>query len=228
MIAKTLPVALLARQGGERDRLEALLLGQAGLLETAFKDDHPGRLQQEFRHLRSKYQLAAFPVPVHFLRMRPGNFPTVRLAQLAGLLASCSSWFGRARDAPGPGDLKALMNVAAGSYWDDHYIPDRPSVRRVKYLGDAMKDSLVINVFIPLLYSYGYHRDSPGYRDKAIRWLRALDGEKNAITDEWARLGVSCGHAADSQALLELKKQYCEAKHCLQCAVGKTLLGSGG
>lgn len=228
MIAKTLPIALLARQGREGHRLEALLLGQAGLLDAAFKDDHPRMLQQEFHHLRTKYQLATFPVPVHFLRMRPGNFPTIRLVQLANLWASCSSWFSRAREAGDPGEVKALMAVAAGPYWEDHYIPDRPSPRSPKRLGDAMKDSLLINVFIPLLYSYGSYRDSPAYREKAIRWLKALDREKNAIINEWAHLGVSCRHAGDSQALLELKKQYCEARNCLQCAIGKTLLGSGG
>jgi hypothetical protein len=228
MLARTLPITLLARQGTEGDRLEALLLGQAGFLDGVFKDDHPRMLQQEFRHLRSKYQLATFPVPIHFLRMRPGSFPTIRLAQLARLLASCADWFSRAREATGPGELKTLMTIAAGPYWDDHYIPDRPSVRRTKHLGEAMKDSLLINVFIPLLYGYGSLRDSPGYLDKAIRWLRALDGEKNAIIDQWTRVGVSCGHAGDSQALLELKKRYCEARHCLQCAVGKALLSKQG
>ena len=225
MIARSLPVTMIARQSKGDHRIEALLLGQAGLLEGAFKDDHPRRLQQEFHHLRLKYGLLSNPVPVHFLRMRPGNFPSVRLAQLAGLMEGCSSWFSRIREAEGPDMLKEWMEVAASGYWDDHYIPDRPSVRRVKRLGEALKDSLIINVFAPLVYTYGCHRDDPGCREKAIGWLKALKAEKNVILAGWARLGVRCGHAGDSQALLELKKRYCEPKNCLQCAVGKTLLG---
>jgi hypothetical protein len=227
MVARSLPITLLARQRGMDLRLEALLLGQAGLLEGSFNDEYPGRLQQEFRYLRIKYQLPAVAVPVHFLRMRPGNFPTIRLAQLAGLLTVCPFWFSRAKEAQTPNELKALMNAATAPYWDKHYLPDRPSPRKTKQPGDHIKNSLLINTFIPLLYAYGCRRDLPGYREKAIHWLKSLDAEKNAVIDRWAGLGIHCSHAGDSQALLELQRQYCEPKHCLQCAIGRKLLGKG-
>ncbi|HVU54908.1 MAG TPA: DUF2851 family protein [Puia sp.] len=223
MIARSLPLTTLVRLG--QDQLEALLLGHAGLLEGVFRDEHPRRLQQEFHHLRVKYTLPAQPVPVHFLRMRPGNFPTIRLAQLARLLKGTSFWFSQCREAGAPGELKELMEVTAGSYWDDHYIPDKPSARRVKRLGEGLKDSLLINVFIPLLYAYGILRNEPEQREKAKVWLRALPAEKNALIQGWTRLGVKCYHAGDSQALLELKKHYCDQKSCLQCAIGKEILG---
>jgi hypothetical protein len=226
MIARSLPVTLLARQGGAASCLEALLLGQAGMLEGAFKDDHPRMLQKEFRHLRTKYRLSAIAVPVHFLRMRPAGFPAVRLAQLAELM-TCTSWFSRVREAAEPDELRSLMEAAAGLYWEDHYIPDRPAARRIKRLSQSLQDSLFINAFIPLLFSYGEKRNLPAFRDKAMRWLRALKAEKNTITDGWARLGVCCTDAGDSQALLELRQQYCEGRHCLQCAVGAALLNSG-
>jgi len=228
LIARSLPVALLARQRSVEGRVEALLLGQAGLLEGDLKDDHPRWLQQEFGHLRLKHGLEAIPVPVHFLRMRPAGFPTIRLSQLAGLMAACSSWFSRLVEARDPGELRVLMEVSAGPYWEEHYVPDKPAERRVKRLGRALQDSVFINAFIPLLYAYGNARDEPAHHDKAIRWLRVLGPEKNAVTAGWARLGVSSRHAGDSQALLELRQQYCTPRHCLQCAVGKTLLGSGG
>jgi hypothetical protein len=223
MIARSLPLATLVRL--EQDQLEALLLGQASLLEGQFRDEHPRRLQQEFHHLRVKYVLPPQPVPAHFLRMRPGNFPTIRLAQLASLLKGTSFWFSRCREAGSLEELKALMEVTAGSYWDDHYIPDKPSARQVKRLGEGLKESLFINVFVPLLYAYGILRNEPEQREKARIWLRALPAEKNALIEGWERLGVKCHHAADSQALLELKKHYCDQKNCLQCAIGKEILG---
>lgn len=123
------------------------------------------------------------------------------------------------------GDLKELMEVTAAGYWDDHYIPDRPSARRVKRLGEGLKDSLLINVFVPLLYAYGTLRNEPEVRKKAMSWLIALPAERNAVIERWKGLGVECRHAGDSQALLELKKHYCDQKNCLQCAVGKDILG---
>jgi hypothetical protein len=159
--------------------------------------------------------------------MRPGNFPTIRLAQLAGLLAVCPSWFSRAKEADDPEEIKTLMHVATAPYWNRHFLPDRLSPEKVKWLGKDMKDCLLINTFIPLLFAYGVRHDSPGHCEKALRWLRSLHAEKNAITDKWARLDIHCSHAGDSQALLELWRQYCEPRHCLQCAIGKTLLGSG-
>ena len=223
IIARSLPLATLARLG--EDQLEALLLGQAGLLEGSFQDEHPRRLQQEFHHLRVKYALPAHPVPAQFLRMRPGNFPTIRLAQLAGLLRGGAFWFSRCKETRSFEELKGLMEVTAASYWDDHYIPDRPSARRVKRLSGGIKDSLLINVFIPLLYAYGMQRNEPELRERAMDWLRALPAEKNAVIERWKSLGVRCRHAGDSQALLELKKHYCDQKNCLQCAIGKDILG---
>jgi hypothetical protein len=228
MIARSLSSTLLARQRSAEGRVEALLLGQAGLLEGVLRDDHPRWLQQEFRHLRLKHRLEAIPLPVHFLRMRPPGFPTIRLAQLARLMGACSSWFSRLTEAREPGDLRALMEVTAGPYWEEHYIPDKPAARRVKRLGKPLQDSLFINAFIPLLYAYGNAKAEPSHQDKALRWLRGLAPEKNAVTAGWARVGVSNRHAGESQALLELRRQYCAPRHCLQCAVGKALLGSGG
>jgi len=136
-----------------------------------------------------------------------------------------SFWFSRCREARSIGDLREQMEVTAGSYWDDHYIPDRPSARRVKRLGEGLKDSLLINVFVPLLYAYGTLRNEPGLREKARDWLKALPAEKNAVIERWKSLGARCRHAGDSQALLELKKHYCDQKNCLQCAIGKDILG---
>jgi hypothetical protein len=243
VIGRSLPVSLLARHRGEPVRLEALLLGQAGLLEGEFAGEYPRALQKEYSFCRVKYGLSVSPVPLSFLRMRPGHFPTVRLAQLAGLLGRPGGWFGRIRDADSPRDLAALLDVTVTGYWDDHYVlarspghesrlssaskPILSSAHRPRRMGEAMKKSLVINAFVPLLFAYGWLRGLPAYQEKAVRWLEETGPEDNTIITGWRRLGVPVTNAATSQALLELKKSYCNDKKCLDCAIGQRLLGQG-
>jgi hypothetical protein len=222
-IARSLPLATWVRHG--EFQKEALLMGQAGLLDGEFVDEHPAALQLEYHHLRAKYALTTPPIPVHFLRMRPGNFPTIRLAQLSRLVKARSFWFSHCREADSFEEIKSRMEIDASDYWDNHYTPDKPSPRRVKKLGEELKNSLLINVFVPLLYAYGTLRNEPVQREKARNWLRALPAERNAIINNWQDIGVRCRHAGDSQALLELKRHYCDQKNCLQCAIGINILG---
>jgi Protein of unknown function (DUF2851) len=182
-IARSLPISLLMRQREDPARLEALLLKQAGSLN----------------------------VPLSFLRMRPPHFPTVRLAQLAGLMARHSGWFGTIRDAKSPRALDAPLEVTAAGH----------------RMGDMIKNSLLINAFIPLLFAYGWLRGLPAYQEKALRWLEETRPEDNTILRGWRRLGIPVKNAADSQALLELKKNYCNDRKCLDCAIGRHLLGQG-
>lgn len=224
-IAKSLPVSILARHRDRPEQLEALLLGQAGILGQDFKEDYPVSLQKEFRYLRAKYRLPPIHEPVLFLRMRPANFPSVRLAQLAMLLHQSSSLFARIKEADSLKELKELWAVTAGSYWDRHYVWEEESSFKRKTLGQQMKDSIIINTLTPLLFAYGSLRREKAYRDKALRWLEETKAEKNTQTAGWARLGVGNCNAAHSQALLELKTRYCDPKKCLECAIGKELLG---
>jgi len=216
-IAASLMVELLARYRDQRLSLEALLFGQAGLLNVhgglpddraGLKADHAGLqgehagLQREYRFLQVKHGLTPVPQPVSFLRMRPANFPTVRLTQLAGLLMTRTGWFACIREARRPEDI-----------WES-----------IPWLGAATKDKLVINAFVPILYAYGWLRKEPALMKKALCWLREMPAEKNTILDRWRQLGVAAGDAAGGQALLELKKQYCDARRCLDCAIGNRWL----
>lgn len=257
-IARSLPLTLLGRHREHREQLEALLLGQAGLLEESFQEEYPVMLQKEFRYLRSKYQLPAIHEPVLQLRMRPGNFPAVRLAQLAALLSRSTAWFARIKEAEMPEEIFYLRDrgdrnsghgidnydqsdidqsdriddrdqrgISASPFWDRHYtMTDKSPVKR-KRIGDQMLGSIIINVFSPLLFAYGSLRNDPGLIDKAVRWLEESPAERNSLIAGWGRLGVANADAADSQALLELSKYYCKAKRCLECAVGRTILGRG-
>ena len=236
-IAGSLRVELLARHRSQQLQLEALLLGQAGLLEGTFGEDYPQSLQREYRFLQTKWGLVPVGGPISFLRMRPAHFPTVRLVQLAGLIAAGMGWLSRVLEAGSPQDILAGTAISAGGYWENHYVlgkpaqpgpgphvlgkPAEPGPRR---LGPAMQQGLLLNAFIPLLYAYGCLRNEPSYQEKALRWLQELKAERNVLLDGWRRLGVTPAHAADGQALLELKKEYCDARRCLDCAIGCALL----
>lgn len=237
-IGRSLPTSLLARHRSEPIRLEALLLGQAGLLEGTFAEEHPRILQQEYRFCRSKYALQPSRVPLSFLRMRPAHFPTVRLAQLAGLLAATTGWFARIREAQSPRDLVQLLDIKAtgsspqpgplSALPKPSSVLSRPTSSQTGRMGETIKKSILINAFIPLLFAYGWLRGEPAYCDKALRWLEETGPEANSVLAGWRRLGIVPANAAASQALLELKKNHCDARKCLGCAVGQTLLGRSG
>ena len=237
-MARSLPVELLARQRSQPVQLEALLLGQAGLLEGAFGEDYPQLLQREYRFLQTKWGLRPVGEPVSFLRMRPAHFPTVRLVQLAALMGTGRGWLSRVLEAGSPREMLAGTAVAAGGYWENHYIlgrstepvPERDvfgkgAASGPKRLGPDMQQCLLVNAFIPLLYAYGCLRNEPAYSRKALAWLKELKAERNVLLRGWRRLGVSPVHAADGQALLELKHEYCNKRRCLDCAIGCALLG---
>jgi hypothetical protein len=231
-IARSLPVERLARHRCEPQRLEALLLGQAGLLLGPFSDDYPLALQREYRFWQIKWRLEPVPAPLAFLRMRPAGFPTIRLVQLARLLTAGGGWFARIREAVDPDEIRSCLGVAAEGYWETHYLPDKPAPASPKPLGAAMQDRLFVNAFVPLLYAYGRLRAAPAYREKALRWLHGLRPEKNSILACWQRLGVVAHDAGEGQALLELKKEYCTERRCLDCAIGNrwliSLVNNGG
>jgi len=224
VIGRSLPLRLLARHRGEVFLLEALLLGQAGMLEGAFQSAYPRLLQKEFLHLRTVYRLPEIRIPLSFHRMRPGHFPSIRLAQLAVFLSAHPTWFAQLREAEESRHLLSLMAIVASKYWDYHYRLEVPSLRKPKRLGTVLQNSLLINAFIPLLFAYGHYRGECRAQERAIRWLEGLPPETSAVLRGWSGSGVTCKSAADSQALLQLKKEYCEPKKCLDCAVGQDLL----
>lgn len=217
-IARSLPLRILSRHRHLPEQLEALLLGQAGLLEGRSGEDYPKSLREEFRHLRGKYHLPPIHAPLLFMRMRPANFPSVRLVQLAGLLQRSCSWFGSVREADSVQELMELLG--SGRVGNDRETPERRSA-----LSTRMKENILINTFLPLLFAYGSLRGEDRYRERALRWMKELRPEKNNRTAGWVKLGVSNRHAADSQALLELKTCYCDERKCLECAIGRALLG---
>jgi len=227
-IARSISTQILGKHKNRPVQLEALLLGQAGLLDRDFSDAYPLELNREFRFLKKKYQLTPIHQQVHFLRMRPENFPTIRLSQLASLIHASSHLFSRVREAESIREIRQMFSVTASAYWKDHYVFEEPAPARPKMLGRQMQDSILINALAPMLFAYGVVQQEDNFAQKAFQWLEKVAPEKNSIVKKWQALGMDNQHASDSQALLELKTHYCDKKRCLECAIGNALLGSTG
>ncbi len=223
-IARSVRVNILANYKSQVIQLEALLLGQAGLLEEKFTDDYPRLLQREFAFLKKKYKLKSIHQPIHFLRMRPGNFPTIRLAQLAALIVESAHLFSKIKEAKSIKEIQQGFDVTANDYWHYHYCFDETSSFKKKKLGAAMIDNIIINTVGPVLFAYGSYHDEQKYKDKALKWLVATAPESNTITKGFQKLGIENKNAFDSQALIELKNEYCNKKRCLDCGVGNAIL----
>ena len=223
-IAQSLPLTVLSKHKNQLHQTEALLFGQAGLLNGQFKDAYMIMLQKEYQFLRQKYKLNPVHISLQFLRMRPSNFPTVRLAQLAMLIHNSIHLFSIVREAPDVVTVKKLLDVTANDYWHYHYIPDEESVFKEKRLGRQMAENILINTIIPIIFTYGSLLKDEPLKEKALKWLEQLSAEKNIITDGFVQLGVSNKTAFDSQALIQLKNHYCNSKRCLECSVGNKIL----
>lgn len=224
-LARSLPLLILAKHKNDPKQVEALLFGQAGLLDGPFRDEWPAALAQEYRFLRHKYNLVPLAAAQwKFLRLRPANFPTVRLAQFVALVHQSAHLFSKTIEAQNLRELEHLFDVQAGEYWHTRFQFDTPSVRRPKHPGRDFVHLLIINTIAPFLFHYGKTRDQELYQKRALALLESLPPESNAIIDGWAELGVPARHAYQTQALIHLKTRYCDEKRCLECAIGNAIL----
>lgn len=223
-IARSVPIRILGRHKHQIHQLEALLLGQGGLLQTEFKEAYPAMLQKEYRFLQKKYKLVPVKQPLLFLRMRPPNFPSVRLAQLAMLLHCSGHLFSRIKEMTLLKEVVKMFQVTANDYWHYHYRLGVPAQFKPKSLGSEMVYNIIINAIIPVLYSYGTYHSIEGLVERSLQWMREIPGERNVVAAEWKKTGLKTEHACDSQALLELKSMYCDKKRCLDCAIGNIIL----
>lgn len=223
-IARSLPLNILAKHKNQVHQTEALLFGQASLLAGSFSEDYPKLLNKEYAFLQKKYKLVPVKIPLHFLRMRPSNFPTIRLAQLAMLIHHSLHLFSKIKEAVTLKQIRSLLDVTANDYWHYHYLFDEPGAFKEKHLGTQMINNILINTIVPILFSYGHFHKEEVYKERVMTWLEQMDKEKNVITNGFTALGIPNKNAFDSQALIQLKKLYCNNKRCLDCAVGNKLL----
>ncbi|MBK9338962.1 MAG: DUF2851 family protein [Lewinellaceae bacterium] len=224
-LARALPLRLLAKHQNSLFQMEALLFGQAGLLEEALEEEYPRALAKEYRFLRHKYDLTPLSAGHwKFFRLRPAGFPTVRLAQLAALLHRSTLLFSSVLAARNLGEVENLFEAEVSDYWRTHFRFGKTSAPRSKPLGREFVHLLLINTVTPFLFHYGRAKGMPEQQDRALQLLEGLPPESNTVVGGWAALSQTAQNAAQSQALLHLKTHYCDAKRCLECAVGTAIL----
>lgn len=229
MLAKSLPLNILSKHKNDLFQTEALLFGQSGLLnETLLGDDYYLSLRKEYSFLYKKYSLSGIESHLwKFMRLRPINFPTVRIAQLAMLIHHSSALFSQILETENPDDLRKLFDVTASEYWDTHYRFNKISVEnRPKVLGETAFNNLVINTIVPLLFVYGDQHLDQSMKDRALLLLEKLDAEENQIIRKWNESGIESRTAFETQALLQLKNNYCDNKKCLNCQLGAKIITS--
>lgn len=233
MLAAALPFKIIKKHADNRFQVEALLFGTAGMLEeglfrSAINDDYYCDLIKEYRILCSKYSLQ----PIHgwlwkFSRLRPANFPTVRISQLSALLCIAGGLFSKVIESKSLDVLRSVFEVTASGYWDNHFVFGRGSRMFKKRAGDTASGILMINSVIPVIFSYGKFRNDQEYTERALSFLDEIDPEENSIMNEWKDSGIEPGTASDTQALLQLRNEYCRKRRCLDCRIGSRLITSG-
>ena len=226
-LSRSLPQAILAKYRHHPLAIEALFFGQSGLLEgMVFADEYPRMLQQEYRYLRQLHSLTPMEASSwRFLRTRPGNFPTIRIAQFAAFYIRNVHLFSRLTDTDDTGLLKTLfMKLPVPSYWNTHYRFDVSTNPHSCQLGARSVDNLLINLIAGILFAYGKYIGKELYIYRAVALLEQLKAEKNSVLARFTALGIQAKQAADSQALLQMKSFYCDKKRCLDCGIGLQLI----
>lgn len=218
LLAKSLPLAVIGKHRNDPTQIEALLFGQGGLLEGAPRDDYHARLQREYHFLKSKFGLKPIdPSLWKFLRLRPANFPTIRLSQFGHLAFKSHRLFSQIIETNGTEKLRELFRCEAAGYWQTHYRFGEESGKRAKRLSDQSIDILLVNTVAPFLFRYGMSHNDDRLAQRAIDLLCALPAERNHIAAGFEAAGIAAQSAADTQAFIQLKRAYCDVRDCLRC-----------
>ena len=229
LLAQSIPLSILAKHRENLLQVEALLFGQAGILDADFTDAYPQQLKAEYDYLKKKYKLTSLqPHLWKFMRLRPANFPTIRIAQFAALVHKSLHLFSKIIEVNSVKDISPLIEVQASSYWDTHYRFDEEAEKpSVKKLGKSSVHNIIINTIAPIQFLYASRQGVDGLQEKALQLLDEVPAEKNHIIDEWMTTGWKVQNAAQSQALLQLYNNYCTSKRCLECSLGHSIIRSG-
>ena len=251
-LSNILPFKTLLKHADNLLQLESMLMGCAGFLEDDFTEEYPQLLKREFSIMKTKFNLLTMPTERwRYMRMRPSNFPTIRLAQMAQLIHKNGPLFSMIKAAKDTAEAKALFDVTASEYWETHWrfnkrLPqcdrlsqcDSPTVqgsgavglsyhdsrKTAKHLGDATANILIINAVAPLLFCYGKLHKDESVCESALQFLENTEAEDNATIRHYAQYGITAENAMQTQALLHLYSYFCKCKRCLECRIGNVLL----
>ena len=224
-LAKSLPISILGKHKDNLFQLEALLFGQAGLLTVAEPDEYVLKLKKEYLFLQTKFQLTPMDGSQwKLLRLRPDNFPHVRMAQFAALIHSSTKLFSKMVENPNIDYLRELFLCQPSAYWTTHYLFGTESSAKSKKLGNQSINSILINTVVPFLFCYASQKANEDLKECTLQLLDKIPSERNAIVSGWQSLGLQSESAYHSQALIQLKKQYCDDRKCLRCRIGHKVL----
>jgi uncharacterized protein DUF2851 len=226
-LASSVPYKIIQKHRDQLLQIEALLFGQAGFLVAKTKDEYITRLYHEYEFLSKKYSLQVRRLNVsiwRFLRLRPSNFPTLRIAQFASLLQSRKSIFSHLLEIKNYKELQSFFEIIPSDYWKTHYRFGKKAKALVPPFGSSSADIVIINTVIPLLVTYGKAKDDWTLVERAVNILQQIPPEKNKIINLWKSLGYLSKSAFDSQGLIELYQNFCERRQCLNCVIGSAIL----
>ena len=219
--AHQLPFRAVDKHRNDLFQIEAIFFGQAGILEDSDGDGYYLRLKKEYTYLQHKFGLIPMDASLwRFLRLRPANFPHIRIAQLACLYHRAYGLLSRIMETETLQGVRDILKGGTSEYWLTHYTFGGSSPSRPKTLSNTSLDLLIINTVVTFLYAYGLHKGNPVLCARAGSFLEELKAENNYITRMWEQCGMKASNAADSQALIQLKKEYCDKKKCLYCRIG--------
>ena len=219
--AHQLPFRAVDKHRNDLFQIEAIFFGQAGILEDSNGDGYYLRLKKEYTYLQHKFELIPMDASLwRFLRLRPANFPHIRIAQLACLYHRAYGLLSRIMETETLQGVRDILKGGTSEYWLTHYTFGGSSPSRPKTLSNTSLDLLIINTVVTFLYAYGLHKGNRVLCARAGSFLEELKAENNYITRMWEQCGMKASNAADSQALIQLKKEYCDKKKCLYCRIG--------
>ena len=219
--AHRLPFRAVDKHRNDLFQIEAIFFGQAGILEDSDGDGYYLRLKKEYTYLQHKFGLIPMDASLwRFLRLRPANFPHIRIAQLACLYHRAYGLLSRIMETETLQGVRDILKGGTSEYWLTHYTFGGSSPSRPKTLSNTSQDLLIINTVVTFLYAYGLHKGNRVLCARAGSFLEELKAENNYITRMWEQCGMKASNAADSQALIQLKKEYCDKKKCLYCRIG--------
>jgi hypothetical protein len=223
-LANSIDYSVVRKLQNNSSDLEALLFGQADLLSNDVQDVYQQDLQKRYAFLKQKFKLNNEGVlPLQFFRLRPPNFPTIRLSQLANLYHTHINLFSKVVAVASKDDVYKLFNIQTSEFWKSHYTFSKTSKVSKKALSKSFIDLLVINTIIPLQFSYAKAKGKP-IEDHVFNFVKQIKIENNSIVNKFLDLKPIEKNALSSQALLQLKAEYCDKNKCLQCAVGNSLI----
>jgi hypothetical protein len=233
MLANSLPFRIIRKHSDSIFQIEALLFGAAGILDEglfreSINDDYYKALLKEYKILSAKYTINSIHGWIwKFSRLRPANFPTIRISQLARMLTTTGGLFRKVLEVDKPVLMRRIFDVEASEYWNDHFVFGKKCRKAVKRVGSQAVDILIINAVVPVTFLYGRYKDRQDICEKSLCFLQDIKPESNVIVREWKSVGILSSSAFQSQALLQLRTEYCSKRRCLDCRIGNKLISMG-